>query len=109
MFYLIKKSKNFIFLYFINSNSVRKLAEFKKNSQSYWLKALKNQIMSIIDNDNNNLQKLKNKDEEKAGEPDEENHSINEIRFMTYNLFLRPPPVKNNKDDYKNERCKAFL
>lgn len=29
--------------------------------------------------------------------------------MLTYNLFLRPPLVKNNKDDYKNERTKLFL
>ena len=31
------------------------------------------------------------------------------IKILTYNIFLRPPPVKNNADDYKNERCKIFL
>jgi hypothetical protein len=31
------------------------------------------------------------------------------MRLLTYNLFLRPPFVKNNKDDYKNERGKLFL
>lgn len=31
------------------------------------------------------------------------------IRLLTYNIFLRPPPVKNNFDDYKNERCNEFL
>jgi hypothetical protein len=28
--------------------------------------------------------------------------------ILTYNLFLRPPPIKNNKDDYKNERLDLF-
>lgn len=31
------------------------------------------------------------------------------VWILTYNIFLRPPPVKNNDDDYKNERCKHFL
>lgn len=23
-------------------------------------------------------------------------------RILTYNLFMRPPPIKTNEDDYKN-------
>jgi sphingomyelin phosphodiesterase len=30
------------------------------------------------------------------------------IRLLTYNIFLRPPPIKNNEDDYKNERIEDF-
>lgn len=30
------------------------------------------------------------------------------IRLLTYNFFLRPPPIKNNKDDYKGERVEDF-
>ena len=32
-----------------------------------------------------------------------------EIKVLTYNMFLRPPGVKNNADDFKNERFQAFL
>jgi endonuclease/exonuclease/phosphatase family metal-dependent hydrolase len=32
-----------------------------------------------------------------------------EISVLTYNLFLRPPFVKNNADDFKNERLQEFL
>jgi endonuclease/exonuclease/phosphatase family metal-dependent hydrolase len=31
------------------------------------------------------------------------------IRVLTYNLFLRPPPVKNNESDWKDERLIDFL
>jgi len=31
------------------------------------------------------------------------------IRVLTYNIFLRPPFVKNNMDDFKNERLKGFI
>jgi hypothetical protein len=31
------------------------------------------------------------------------------IKVLTYNIFLRPPPVKNNEDDYKNERLRDFI
>ncbi|KAL4438416.1 hypothetical protein ABPG74_009455 [Tetrahymena malaccensis] len=34
---------------------------------------------------------------------------VRSVRVLTYNIFLRPPPIKNNKDDYKNERTKLFL
>lgn len=27
------------------------------------------------------------------------------IKILTYNIFLRPPPIKNNEDDYKDERA----
>jgi hypothetical protein len=33
----------------------------------------------------------------------------NHIKLLTYNIFLRPPPVKNNENDYKNERLADFL
>jgi hypothetical protein len=39
------------------------------------------------------------------------NHKLcprNGVRILTYNIFLRPPPVKNNDDDYKNERLQDF-
>jgi hypothetical protein len=26
------------------------------------------------------------------------------VRLLTYNVFLRPPPIKTNLDDYKEER-----
>jgi hypothetical protein len=31
------------------------------------------------------------------------------IRFLTYNLFMRPPGIKNNLSDYKNVRLSVFL
>ena len=31
------------------------------------------------------------------------------IRILTYNIFLRPPLLKNNLDDYKDERFEDFL
>lgn len=30
------------------------------------------------------------------------------IKLLTYNLFLRPPLIKTNQDDYKNERLALF-
>lgn len=31
------------------------------------------------------------------------------IRVLTYNIFLRPPPVKNNDNDWKDERMVDFI
>jgi len=31
------------------------------------------------------------------------------VRVLTYNIFLRPPLIKNNEDDFKNERLAEFL
>lgn len=30
------------------------------------------------------------------------------IKLLTYNIFLRPPPVKNNENDWKDERLEDF-
>ena len=38
-----------------------------------------------------------------------ENNLNNRIKILTYNFFLRPPPVKTNESDYKNERLNDFL
>lgn len=27
-----------------------------------------------------------------------------QINFLTFNIFMRPPPIKNMRDDYKSER-----
>eukprot|EP01111_Echinosteliopsis_oligospora_P005361 TRINITY_DN18646_c0_g1_i1.p1 TRINITY_DN18646_c0_g1~~TRINITY_DN18646_c0_g1_i1.p1 ORF type:complete len:414 (-),score=59.72 TRINITY_DN18646_c0_g1_i1:107-1348(-) len=32
-----------------------------------------------------------------------------DLKFLSYNIFLRPPFVKNNADDFKNERLTEFL
>jgi endonuclease/exonuclease/phosphatase family metal-dependent hydrolase len=30
------------------------------------------------------------------------------IKLLTYNIFLRPPPIKNNENDWKDERLEDF-
>jgi len=32
-----------------------------------------------------------------------------EVKVLSYNIFLRPPLVRNNADDFKNERLKEFI
>lgn len=31
-----------------------------------------------------------------------------EIKVLTYNIFMRPPPIKNNENDWKDERLADF-
>lgn len=31
------------------------------------------------------------------------------IKILTYNIFIRPPPIKNNENDYKDERLDEFI
>ena len=31
------------------------------------------------------------------------------IKVLTYNIFLRPPPIKNNENDWKDERLEEFI
>ena len=33
----------------------------------------------------------------------------NEINLLTYNIFLRPPLIKTNKNDHKNSRVEEFI
>jgi len=33
----------------------------------------------------------------------------NHIKFLTYNIFLRPPLIKNNENDWKDERLADFI
>lgn len=32
-----------------------------------------------------------------------------DVKLLSYNIFLRPPLIKNNADDFKNERLTEFL
>jgi len=32
-----------------------------------------------------------------------------DLKVLSYNIFLRPPFIKNNADDFKNERLKEFI
>jgi endonuclease/exonuclease/phosphatase family metal-dependent hydrolase len=32
-----------------------------------------------------------------------------EVRFLSYNLFIRPPGIRNNQDDFKAERLEEFI
>ncbi|EGR30881.1 hypothetical protein IMG5_121790 [Ichthyophthirius multifiliis] len=31
------------------------------------------------------------------------------IKVLTYNIFIRPPPIKTNEDDFKDERLTSKL
>jgi hypothetical protein len=31
------------------------------------------------------------------------------VKIWSHNVFLRPPPIKNNNDDYKSERFGLFM
>jgi len=35
--------------------------------------------------------------------------ALRDVRVLSYNIFLRPPFVKNNLDDFKNERLSEFI
>jgi len=38
-----------------------------------------------------------------------ENQEITKINLLTFNMFVRPPFINNNGDDYKDERMREFL
>ena len=33
----------------------------------------------------------------------------NHVKILTYNIFIRPPPIKNNENDWKDERLADFI
>ena len=43
------------------------------------------------------------------GPPDISASKKKPIRILTYNFFLRPPPVYSNKGDHKDARLKYFI
>jgi len=38
-----------------------------------------------------------------------ENQDITQINLLTFNMFVRPPFINNNGDDFKDERIREFL
>lgn len=75
------------------------LSEYKKLSDDKKIYHPMNAFSSNIEN------KIINKNEVNL----ENVLNRNSIRLLTYNFFCRPPPVKTNKDDYKDSRLKDFL
>jgi endonuclease/exonuclease/phosphatase family metal-dependent hydrolase len=43
------------------------------------------------------------------GPPDASGPAKKPIRFLSYNFFLRPPPVYSNKGDHKDDRLAYFI
>lgn len=41
--------------------------------------------------------------------PNKQGPSKPSVKLLTYNVFLRPPGINNNGNDYKNERCDMIL
>lgn len=67
---------------------------------------------TVIEQSNN----IENNDNENSSSNNNESLVYNynylerkKIKILTYNLFLRPPPVKTNEDDWKDERLLDFI
>ena len=60
-----------------------------------------------MDNDDEN--EIKENNIDSKNNLNEELSYRNSVRLLSYNFFLRPPPVNNNGSDYKNERLKDFI
>jgi len=42
--------------------------------------------------------------------PKDENKEVSHsLRLLTYNIFIRPPGITNNSNDFKNERLQLFI
>jgi len=52
---------------------------------------------------------LKKEYEDKSDHAELVKGNDNSLRILSYNVFLRPPPVKNNEDDYKDQRLRLFI
>ena len=56
----------------------------------------------------NPYQIFQNEEEDLSKEPDKNKPNNFNLKVLTYNFFLRPPPIKTNEDDYKEERLNDF-
>ena len=43
-----------------------------------------------------------------SSENDDVENDPNTIGFLTYNMFMRPPPAKTNATDFKDARLELF-
>ena len=57
----------------------------------------------------NKIRVFQRKLPEKIVEKPIQEKNKNTIKLLTYNFFIRPPPIKTNEDDYKSERLEDFL
>ena len=46
---------------------------------------------------------------ESSSSDSEEDKPPKEVRLLTYNIFIRPPPIKNKLNDYKDERLACMI
>ena len=68
--------------------------------------SIENNYYSMDDDDENEIEENKNNSK---NSPNEELLNRNSVRILSYNFFLRPPPINNNGSDFKNERLKDFI
>ena len=78
---------------------MRKYSNDLSNENNYY--SMDNDDIIEIKENNNNSKNNPNANEELL--------TRNSIRLLSYNFFLRPPPINNNGSDYKNERLKDFF
>ena len=78
---------------------MRKYSNDLSNENNYY--SMDNDDIIEIKENNNNSKNNPNANEELL--------TRNSIRLLSYNFFLRPPPINNNGSDYKNERIKDFF
>ena len=78
---------------------MRKYSNDISNENNYY--SMDNENIIEIKENNNNSKNNPNANEELL--------TRNSIRLLSYNFFLRPPPINNNGSDYKNERLKDFF
>ena len=78
---------------------MRKYSNDLSNENNYY--SMDNDDIIEIKENNNNSKNNPNANEELL--------TRNSIRLLSYNFFLRPPPINNNGSDFKNERLKDFF
>jgi endonuclease/exonuclease/phosphatase family metal-dependent hydrolase len=68
--------------------------------------SIENNYYSMDDDDENEIEENKNNSK---NSPNKELLNRYSVRILSYNFFLRPPPINNNGSDFKNERLKDFI
>jgi hypothetical protein len=57
---------------------------------------------------NEEIRSEENKDTDKSDSKDNHKNDPDAIGFLTYNMFMRPPPAKTNESDFKDARLAHF-
>ncbi|KAM9958641.1 hypothetical protein ACTFIW_012230 [Dictyostelium discoideum] len=69
----------------------------------------KNSVTGIKGNINNSSNLIKQQEHQNNNNNNNNNKMTKTIKLLTYNVFIRPPGIKNNENDWKDERIECLI